>query len=460
MGNLTSKAISRRSSLKLMGSGAVSLAGVSLLTRWGWSNTPGPSQSGKHVRINTHEHYGDIEEQLGFPDGWELEVIHMKGHGHQGLTTEQIRDRLSQPYGSPSLREIASGKKKAVVTFDDLTRPTPVKEVLPFIVDDLRAAGLRDENILFLTSFGSHRAMSHMEARAKLGDFIVDNFVWLNHNPWENLTEVGVTSRGNRIKVNYLFAGADLRITVSGIKGHGDAGYGGGAKAVLPGVAWINSIDYFHRTISCRGTNPTIGLAKVVNNDIRLDMEEAARLADVSFSVQIVYNEQRLPVDIFAGDIVEAHRLACRKANSILRTPAVSNADVVIANAYPQNRQALSSLGWARTGLRDGGSAVLIAQHPDALATMHYFNERREYKGQAYWDHLPDVKKGVQQASQIIVFSQYMQKRDIDQIKSGNVHLARSWNEVISLLQKQHRTDLRVALYPYAGIQHADVDLT
>jgi nickel-dependent lactate racemase len=412
------------------------------------------------VRINTHEHYGDIEEQLLFPDDWAVEVIQMKGHGLQGLTSEQIREKLNQPFGVPQLREMAAGKRTAVVTFDDLTRPTPVKEVLRYLVDDLRAAGLRDENILFLTSFGSHRAMSHVEARSKLGDFIVDNFVWFNHNPFENLTEVGVTSRGNTIKVNYLFAGADLRITVSGIKGHGDAGYGGGAKAVLPGVAWINSIDYFHRTISCKGTNPTIGLAKVFNNDIRLDMEEAARLADVNFSVQIVYNEHRKPVDIFAGDIVEAHHIACRKANSLLRTPSVKNADVVVANAYPQNLQAPSSLGWARAGLRDGGSAVLIAQHPDAFSTMHYFDERREYKGQNYWEHLPDGKKGVQQASQIIVFSQYAQKRDMDQITSKNVRLARTWDEVIALLQKQHRTELRVAIYPYAGIQHAEVDLT
>jgi len=66
------------------------------------------------------------------------------------------------------------------------------------------------------------------------GDFIVDNFAWVNHNIWDNLLEVGVTSRGNRIKVNYNFIKADLRVTVSGIKGHGTAGYGGGGKAVLP----------------------------------------------------------------------------------------------------------------------------------------------------------------------------------------------------------------------------------
>lgn len=453
------KTISRRSSLRLIGAGAASLIGTPMLGRMSRAQSPYAGSS-KHVDITTHEHYGDIRERLVFPDSWELNVFNMKGHGMDSLSTDQIRAKLDQPYGTTSLKEMAEGKRTAVITFDDLTRPTPVKKVLHLLVDDLRLAGLKDENILFLTSFGSHRPMSHMEARAKLGDYIVNNFEWVNHNPWENLTEVGITSRGNKIKVNYLFAGADLRITVSGIKGHGNAGYGGGAKAVLPGVASMKAIEYFHKTIAWNGTNPTIGLAKVFNNDIRQDMEEAARLADVNFSVQIIYNEHRKPVDILAGDIVEAHHMACRKANEILRTPTVKNADVVVANAFPQNRQALASLAWARAGLRDGGSAVLIAQHPDALTTMHYLNERRYYMGQRKWDNPESEKTTIQQAAQTIVFSQHMQKRDIDLLNSKRLHLARSWDEVLELLKKEHRIDSRVAVYPYAGIQHKEVDLS
>lgn len=455
----TGNKISRRRSLTLMGAGAASLVGTSMLTRWGWAQPPGVAGPNT-VNIHTHEFYGDLEEQLTFPGDWELEVLNMKGHGRPKLSPEQIREKINQPIGTPTLRELAEGKKTAVITFDDLTRPTPSKEILPYLVDDLRAAGLKDENILFLTSYGTHRPMTHGEARAKLGDFIVDNFSWANHSQWENLEEVGVTSRKNRIKVNYLFARADIRITVSGIKGHGDAGYGGGAKAVLPGVAWINSIDYFHRTITANKTNPTVGLAKVFKNDVRLDMEEAARLADVNFSVQIIYNEVREPAEIFAGDVVAAHHAACRVANQVLRTPTAKDADIVVANAYPRNRQAHAVKGWARDSLRDGGSAVIIAQHPDAMSTMHYLNERRYYGGRWYHDNYEDDLNRVEQASQLIIFSQYMQKRDVDKFSTNNVHLARSWDEVLNLLQKQHRSDARVALYPYANIQHPEVELT
>ena len=97
----------------------------------------------------------------------------------------------------------------------------PTQEELRLLVEDLRAAGLEDKNIVFLTSYGTHRPLTHAEARAKLGDWVVENFAWLNHNIWENVVEVGVTSHGNKIKVNHHFAQADIRVTVSGIKAHG-----------------------------------------------------------------------------------------------------------------------------------------------------------------------------------------------------------------------------------------------
>jgi nickel-dependent lactate racemase len=276
----------------------------------------------------------------------------------------------------------------------------------------------------------------------------------VNHNIFENIEEVGVTSRRNIIKVNYHFAKADIRITVSGVKVHPTAGYGGGGKAVLPGVAWVESIDHFHRTITGLNTNPTVGLAKVFKNDVRLDMEEAARLADVNFSVQIVYNERREPVEIFAGDVVTAHHAACRMANGYLRTPMAKDADIVVANGYPRNRQASAVLSlFARDSVRDGGSVVLVAQHPDSQSTLHYLNERWNYEGHPYWEVMAEDQNPVPQAAQLIVLSQYLQKRDVNAISAKHVHAVRSWDEVL-------KTEARVAIYPYANMQHPEIDLT
>lgn len=445
----------RRNFLRLAGATAAALVGSSAITSRGWQCGP-HAEPENAVRIRTHEHFGDIEEVLALPPDWQVEVQRMLGHGRKALTAPQVREKLDHPIDGPPLRQLAAGKKTAVITFDDLTRPTPTQPVLRMLIDDLRAAGLEDRNVLFVTSYGTHRPMTHAEARAKLGDWVVENFAWLNHNVHHNLVEVGTTSRGNRIELNEHFVGADLRITVSGIKGHHIAGYGGGAKAVLPGVAGIDSIAYFHAEMA--RSNETTGVGKVFENEVRLDMEEAARMAGVEFSVQIVYNERREPVEIFAGDVVSAHHAACRMANPYLATPVARDADVVVVNAYPQNRQAENALRWARLSTRPGGSVVLIAQHPDAVSTMHYLKDMLPHR--PHWELIETKGKPVLQASQLIVLSQHMHKRDVDRISARHVRLVRTWEDALALCRQQHRSAARVAVYPYAGLQHPDVPLT
>jgi len=228
---------------------------------WSWAgdsqDAPKPSHGGKNgwTSIPTREHYGDIEERLQIPPSWDLTVYHTAGANAPVLTADQIRQRVETPVGTQRLADIARGKRTAIVTFDDLTRPTPALEVVAHVIAELKRGGIKDDGILFLASYGSHGPLEAQAAAAKLGEEYVDRYPWLNHNAWENLADIGRTSRGNRIKVNRHFTQADVRVTISGIKPHKTAGYGGGAKAILPGIAWIESIDYFHRTIAGVGAN-------------------------------------------------------------------------------------------------------------------------------------------------------------------------------------------------------------
>ena len=268
------------------------------------------------------------------------------------------------------------------------------------VLAELKLGGIKDDGILFLTSYGTHRPLVQDEAKRKLGSHYADKYAWLNHNIYENLTDIGRTSRGNRIKINRHFMQADVRVTISGIKPHGLAGYGGGAKAILPGVTWVESIHYFHRTIAGVGDNrnKTTGPLKIFKNECRLDMVEAARLARVDFSVQIAYNGYRKVIGVYAGDIVEAHHAACREANRLLRTERARNADVVLVNAYPQNAQAANGLPWVRHSLRDGGTAVLITQNPQGLESMHYARDRWTYDARPFYETTHPSSWDVKQA--------------------------------------------------------------
>lgn len=412
------------------------------------------------LSLRTHEWFGDIEERLDLPKEWDVKIHHMAGNDSRVLSHEEIRSRITSPINTKRLREIAAGKKTAVILFDDLTRATPAKEIAPLLIEELKAGGIRDENILFVCMLGSHGAANEPDVRAKLGDEIVDNYPWINHNVHENLTDLGKTSRGNHLKVNYYVMQADVKVSISGIKVHGGPGYSGGAKAILPGVASLDAIEYMHTTIpGIQGNrNPTVGAGKIYHNDCRLDMEESARLAGLDFTVQLLINGRREIIGVYAGDVVDAFRPAVHDANVRYETKLARDVDVVITNGYPRTMQEYG-FEWANQSLRWGGTSIVIWQMPLAKYTLHYYNERRDYRGKSFWDLNKEKTDPVERAGQVIVFSQYIQRRDMLHYPEEKVKVVKKWEDVLALLQKAHGPSTSVAVYPYIGVQHPPLQL-
>jgi len=412
----------------------------------------------RSVLIPTHEFAGEIDERLDFPAAWEINVMKMRGHDAPVLSAEQIRQQLDRPVGTRPLREIAAGRKTVVITFDDLTRTTPTYEVTPWVVGELRAAGIADEDIVFLGSFGTHRAMTAVEVQKKLGKDIARRYAWANHNLFDNLKEVGETSFKNRVKLNNTFMAADVKVCLSGIKVHQDAGYGGGAKAVLPGVAGMETVEYNHGAIL--PNIKTAGPVRVFKNEMRLDMIEAARLAKVDFSVQILYNSKLKVTHVFSGDIVEAHHAAVRVASKHYCTPTFKDADIVVTNGYPQNAQAYHSQRWIARSVREGGTGVLIIQHPLGLDPVHFLNERvRGRHVSSYFEQTLQRRNApLPRNSGLIVYSEYMDRQQMNTFPRATA-FAGAWEEVIKLLQARHKGDARVAVYPYGGMQHQEIEL-
>jgi nickel-dependent lactate racemase len=414
--------------------------------------------SAKSVVIPTHEWAGELDERLDFPGDWEIEVLQMKGYQVPVLTPQQIGNSLDKPIGARSLREIAAGKRRVAITFDDLTRPTPSFTVMPWIIGELKAAGVRDEDILLLAAYGSHRAMTLTEVQKKLGADIASRFAWLNHNVFENVKEVGVTTFHNRIKLNQTFLAADLKICVSGVKAHEQAGVSGGAKAILPGLASLDTIEYNHRVIL--PNTRTAGTFKVFRNEMRLDMIEAARMAKVDFSVQILINQRRRPVYVFSGDIVAAHQAAARAAVSHYCTLTARNADIVVANAYPVNNQAFRARWWINRAVRDGGTGVLIIQHPLGLDPVHWLSARGSGRdGSTYFDMMERRSKSqLPRGTGLVVYSQYLTRAMMSSYPLAT-RFASKWDEVIKLLRERHKGQARVAVYPYGGMQEEELSL-
>ena len=419
------------------------------------------------VTLRTHEWFGDKEEQFEFPGGWQIDVRHMKGVNNPVLAPEDIRKAIQNPVGALPLREIAAGKKTVAITFDDLTRPTPTYEIVPYVVAELRAAGIKDENILFCGSYGAHYQMNALEVEKKLGSETVRRHPWINHNAWDNLTDVGKSSMGNRLLVNTYYLKADVKLTISGLKAHGIPGYGGGPKAILPGIAGIQTIKYNHQELKKkprpRVDKDGVPIFYVWNNEQRQDMIDAARAAGVNFSVQVVYNHERRSVQVAAGDIVKAHHKMAMFAVNHLGTEYAKDADVVVVNAYPKGSQLHEHFGWGEQGLKEGGSIVVINQNPMGEYVWHYLDEMGFAKNGSFFEQRDRRKKRFPQAKQVLLYSQYLQARELAHpYFPPEAQGMRNWNDVVEALRREHKGDVKVVVYPYVGIQHgiAKVDLT
>ncbi|MFH1015392.1 MAG: lactate racemase domain-containing protein, partial [Chloroflexota bacterium] len=158
--------------------------------------------------------WNDSEAELNFPKGWNVTACYMQGHNAPKLTEAGFRKAFNNPIGTRPIRELARNKKNVAILFDDMSRPTKAADIVPFVLEELAAGGVEEKNIQFICALGAHGAMTAFESSKKLGADIVGRFNVYNHNPYENCTYIGTTSRGTPVSLNTEFLNADLKIGI------------------------------------------------------------------------------------------------------------------------------------------------------------------------------------------------------------------------------------------------------
>jgi hypothetical protein len=407
--------------------------------------------SSNTVTLRTGAFFTEQLMTLHFPQDWLVSECRMAGHGRSPLSDEDMRQALHCPIGSARLCELARGVREVCILFDDLTKPTPTDRIVPFVLEELHAAGISDGQIRFLCASGGHRFPVDQELAAKLGKQVVERYPVYTHNMWNNVVCLGQTSRGTPVYVNREFAACDLRLGIGGVLGHDDAGFGGGAKLVVPGVCGIQTIEHIHRNMP--GGDQ---LGQLEHNQFRLNLEEAARLAGLHFKIDAVLNEQRQVVGLFAGDFVTGHRAAVELARQVYRSDWLPDADVVVANTYPTENQALRSHWCVVSSLREGGDAVFVRQHAWDAENLHQIYSRfgTDFGGPLW---APDLKYSrLTKADRVFLLTPHLSRNDRDTIAPpGRLVWYQDWGELLAQLAARHGTGTRVAVYPYAALQIA-----
>lgn len=412
------------------------------------------------VSVPQRAWFGDSELKLWFPDEWDVSVQIMQGQGKRAINKEEIIHSLRKPLGTKPLSKLAEGKREAVIIFDDMTRPTKVYEIAPYVLKELEKAGLKNDNVRFICANGSHGTFDKEDCTKKLGADIIENYPVFNHNPYANLAYTGRTKYGTPLEVNAEVMACDLKIGIGCILPHPQFGYGGGAKIVLPGISGIRSICYNHGDLggfstaqAHRQVHPSCEMAYGRVNEenlLRLDAEEAAKMVGLDLIVNVLVDFRRNSTDIFAGDVIEAQREGVEVAAEHYRTPTVPEADIVISNAYSKASEAAIA-SWPVATLRNGGDFVLIVDAPMGQIA-HYVHGRWGTKlyGDLYLSH-PNILDG---AGRIILCSEHFERQPwLELVPREKMVRVKTWKEVVEELKNKHGKRARVAVYPDATIQ-------
>lgn len=271
-----------------------------------------------------------------------------------------VREALAHPIGAPALRSIVKAGEKIVIVSSDISRPMPTWKVMPALLDELYAAGVRKEDITLIFARGVHRAHTDEERRHLAGDRAYEEIACVDSDR-DDFVTVGTTKRGTPVEIMRAVVEADRRICLGNIEFHYFAGYSGGAKAIMPGVSTRNAIRYNHSHM----VEPGSHAGKLEGNPVREDIEEAAAMVGVDYIVNVVLDAHKHIVHAVAGDVTAAHREGCAFLERFYLKEIQARADIVLvsqggapkdANLY-QLQKALDN---AKHAVKPGGVIVLI----------------------------------------------------------------------------------------------------
>jgi nickel-dependent lactate racemase len=288
-----------------------------------------------------------------------------------------VRAALREPIGpvAPLANIVRAGERVAIVVSDSF-RTTRIEQVLPVLLDALQRAGVREEDVSFVFSTGSHRGPTEAEKAVILGEAVYARFKEraFSHDPddRENLVLVGETSRGTPVEINRRVHEADRVIATGAVVLHYFGGFGGGRKSIVPGLASKRTIAHNHaRNLHATEDrlDPAVRIGALDGNPVAEDMLEAASLTPVDFMINTVLNRDGQIAGLFAGHLDQAHRAACDFARTLFAVNIPEQADIVVASAgkaknFIQSHKALFN---AYQAMKPGGRIVFLTQSPEGF---------------------------------------------------------------------------------------------
>jgi len=285
----------------------------------------------------------------------------------------EVERALNSPIDGPTIEELSLRGKTVAIAVDDLTRVTPTYALLKPMLRLLKDAGVRRQDIKIIVALGSHRAMTVQEKKEKYGADIVEGYEVIDHafDDESELQYLGEVAGDLPVWINKEYLKADVRIATGSILPHQNAGWGAGAKILLPGLAGEETIGRMH--VHSATTKPNaLGMDE---NPTRQLIDTFAAKVGIQLIVNTVVTRRREIVKVFAGHFVKAHRRGIDFAKSIYSVKTSGLADITISSSHPADIfdywQALKGLFSADLATKPAGGIIELAPCPEGISATH-----------------------------------------------------------------------------------------
>jgi lactate racemase len=320
--------------------------------------------------------YGRDGLDVELPPGVDFQVAEAPRPTPLADPVGAVRAAIERPIGAPPLREIARGKRDAAVVISDKTRPVPNGIVLAPLLEVLEECGIPRQRIEIIVGTGLHRPNTAEELVEMTSREIVARYRIRNHVARDTAAHrhLGHTARGTDIWVDTGYLDADLKVVTGLIEPHLMAGYSGGRKGVVPGLAGVDMMRTLHGPAMLEDH---LGPGILDGNPFHAELVEIARRAGVDFLVNVGIDRDRRLTGVFAGDLEAAHLAGVAVVERHVRIDVDRPADVVIASAggYPLDAtfyQAIKGLIATLNVVKRGGTIILAAQVSEGIGSAEF----------------------------------------------------------------------------------------
>lgn len=295
-----------------------------------------------------------------------------------GLVDEKqaVVTALRQPIGIPPLKQMVKNTDIVAIVIADITRPTPSEKLVPWLIEEL--AHVPKENFVVINGLGSHRANTRDELIQMLGQEVVDTIKVINHEAFDDkeLVHVGRNSYGSDVYLNKTYMEADFRIVTGFIEPHFFAGFSGGPKGINPGIVGIKTIQDFHNAEMIGNPKSTWGI--IEGNGVQDAATQNCLMAKPEFMLNVTLNGEKEITNVFAGDVIEAHRIGCAFVKEHAMFAVDEAFDIVITtnSGYPLDQNLYQTVKGMSAGaqvVKKGGAIMAVSECCDGLPSHGNF---------------------------------------------------------------------------------------